>query len=190
MSFFKAIANRWETERQERIEKEQIFDIDEQEEKLILVKRQGPVLTRAIPAFVFAVLWPLLNWHIYQSPVNRGTWVGWVILWCMIVPVLAIPYIRETWRVRNGDVWIIDGSQNRLERNGVLIGTFDKMKCVRAWTETDGDANTFSRLAIIPNSGKKLILGDYGNTQENWVELTNLAQRIAKFTRLPVEIQP
>ena len=179
--------DRWEKERQERVENERLFDISEQAGQLILKKRRGPVLSRAIPASVFAAIWCLMSWHMYQDAANRNGW--FILLFWMFGAFCTVPSIREGWRVWKGDTWIIDGKRGRLEHNGALSGNLSQMRCIRAWQETDAEDGKFSRLAIVPEKGKEIMLADHGNTRENWQELTHLARLISEETQVPVEIQ-
>ena len=186
MAPFKALSERWEKEKRERIESERLFNVRELPDQLLLSKRLEPAKKQALPVVLFALAWVIVNWHIFQSPTNRGTWIGWVLLFCLVGPLLALPYLREFWRAHKGENWVFDRTRQSATRNGTDVVAFERIKHIRVWTTGGGENEPVSCLALVLKQDKPIVLAEFGNVRANWTELQEIARLIARYADLPI----
>lgn len=191
MPIYEAIVERWQREKQERIEKNRIFDVEEKSGDIILLKRKRPVLKRATAISLFAGFWLFVNWMVFKSPVNQDVWIGWVILWGLIAPVMAMPFIYSGWLAFKGDVWIVDSIHCYLIHNGKDICPFHEMECVRVreYYGGPGAGIKYFYFAIVRKQGKQIILANYGYGIENQKELIDVAHLVAERIGVPTRIE-
>lgn len=169
-----SLISRWNREKAEALERARVFDVEERDGCLILTKRLSPFLPQAQSGIFVALVWMFINWQVFHSPVNRGTWMGWVILWMLVGPALAFFPLRQAWKIRRGEVWGFNRDRRQLEHNGEIVLSFDQFKSVRA-VPARGDRS--ATLLLDYRNSKTLLLDDMGRHEEH----LRVGQQIADF---------
>lgn len=170
------LISRWNREKSEAAEKARVFDVEERDDCLILTKRLSPFLGQAYGGAVAALLSMIVNWHIFQSPTNHGTSIGWVILWMLIGPAMAFFAIRRAWKVRQGDVWVLNRKNGQLEHNADIMVPLAQLRCVLS-TQSGTRDGSVSRLCVSYQQGRTLLLDSSGMHEEH----QRVGQHIADF---------
>ncbi|HEX8463323.1 MAG TPA: hypothetical protein VF627_01780 [Abditibacterium sp.] len=177
MSLFQTIAAWWEKEKRAQVAGQLRFEVEEQPERLVLIRRLEPIFVRYAPPAIFAGFF--LSWfasHRFAMP--------WIVVGAILSTLIVALAMPKIWQMWGSDVWVIDARQSRIEHDGELVGSFAQMQCVQVTEESDhGDDSYRYVLTIKKRSGKPLVLTQIGDSPE----MLQLAHLIGKYAQLPVE---
>jgi hypothetical protein len=185
MPLLRRLGERWHRENALRLESSRVFDVCKRENQLILVKRFAAFKDLAIIGSIVLIAWPIGNWFIYLSPANRGTWIGWVLLWCLAGPIVSFPILLQAWRARRGEQWVFCRDRQSLYLNDQHKAPFSKMQYVHVWQDTNEGVMS-SYLIINMEQEPNIELTFIGD----WEELSAIAEEIASICEIPAKYSP